>query len=48
MLVHVDEEMKLLKEVAKIEIFLIKHVFIDLGDGVFRRNVLIIEEDKEE
>jgi hypothetical protein len=31
-LMHVDEEMRLLEEVAKIEILLVEHVFMDRED----------------
>jgi hypothetical protein len=39
-LMHVDEEMRLLEEMDEIERFLIEHVFIDLEDGGLNEEVV--------
>jgi hypothetical protein len=43
-IMHVDEEMRLLEEMDDIEIVLIEHVFIDLGYGEFGKEANITRE----
>lgn len=40
MLAQVDEEMKLLEEMVEMEIFLNEHVFIELEDGGFDKEMV--------
>jgi hypothetical protein len=46
-LMHVDEEIRLLEEMDEIERFLVEHVFINLEDGGLNEEVAIIREVKD-